>query len=212
VLIWEERDARTDEVHDALPVPEWPGYVAKFIALMTAIATIQVLVIVVAICVQAAIITPLSDWSLRRSLAGPRSAALCFLCGAGILVHVLSPNKYVGYFASLESWLPISLSGVRCTCDQYAGICRDAVDDLLGLFRLPALDRQLVLVCFVLEPILCDVGGGQHSAAAARPRHGWKARLANAQQRFHGSIKVVGVLAAAGFCWWADGSSITRGS
>jgi len=54
VLIWEERDARTDEVHDALPVPEWPGYVAKFIALMTAIASIQALVIVVAICVQAA--------------------------------------------------------------------------------------------------------------------------------------------------------------
>jgi len=32
VLIWEERDSSNDEVHDALPVPEWPAFAAKFVA------------------------------------------------------------------------------------------------------------------------------------------------------------------------------------
>ena len=51
VLVWDERDARTDEVNDALPVPEWPAFVAKFITLITAIATIQGIVMLVAILV-----------------------------------------------------------------------------------------------------------------------------------------------------------------
>ena len=40
VLIWEERDSNNDEVQDALPVPEWPAFAAKFVALLCSIAII----------------------------------------------------------------------------------------------------------------------------------------------------------------------------
>ena len=26
VLVWKDRDARMDEIHDALPIPEWLSY------------------------------------------------------------------------------------------------------------------------------------------------------------------------------------------
>ena len=40
VLIWEERDSNNDEVQDALPVPEWPAFAAKFVALLCSVAII----------------------------------------------------------------------------------------------------------------------------------------------------------------------------
>ena len=100
VLVWEERDARTDEVQDALPVPEWPNYLAKFIALMTAIASIEVLVMIVAVCVQAANgYTRFQLGVYVETLLGQDLLRFAFMGAMAFLIHVLSPNKYVGYFA-----------------------------------------------------------------------------------------------------------------
>ena len=52
VLVWEERDSNNDEVQDALPVPEWPTFAAKFVALMCSIAIILAVVMVTAMLVQ----------------------------------------------------------------------------------------------------------------------------------------------------------------
>jgi len=41
VLIWEERDSNNDEVQHALPVPEWPAFAAKFVALLSSIAIVE---------------------------------------------------------------------------------------------------------------------------------------------------------------------------
>src|ERR1035437_862710 len=100
MLVWEERDVRADEVNDALPVPEWPAYVSKFIALMTAIFSLQVLVVLVAICVQAAHgYTRFQLGLYAEQLLGQDMLTFAFLAAAAFLIHVLSPNKYVGYFA-----------------------------------------------------------------------------------------------------------------
>jgi ABC-type transport system involved in multi-copper enzyme maturation permease subunit len=201
VLIWEERDARTDEVHDALPVPEWPGYVAKFIALMTAIATIQVLVIVVAICVQAAHhYTRFQIGLYVEALLGRDLLLFAFFVALAFFVHVLSPNKYVGYFAFIGIvvadffiWRPLH---VATNMLEFAGTPSMTYSDFFGYqpwivsWCWFALYWSLFCVMLAVASILLLQRGRDI---------GWKARLANAQQRFHGSIKVVGVLAAAGF-------------
>ena len=57
VLIWEERDSNNDEVQDALPVPEWPAFAAKFVALLCSVAIILAVAMVTAVLVQSFIIT-----------------------------------------------------------------------------------------------------------------------------------------------------------
>ena len=34
-LVWKERDARMDEIEDALPHPDWPSYASKLGALFS---------------------------------------------------------------------------------------------------------------------------------------------------------------------------------
>jgi hypothetical protein len=100
VLVWRERDSRVDEMYDALPGPEWVHYASKFIALTVAIALIVSIAMLAGISVQA--------WhGYHRFQLGlyisqlfvidfTTFLALAFLA---FFIHVLSPNKYVGYFA-----------------------------------------------------------------------------------------------------------------
>ncbi len=37
VLVWKERDAGMDDIHDALPHRDWPTYASKLVALLGAI-------------------------------------------------------------------------------------------------------------------------------------------------------------------------------
>ncbi len=105
VLVWEERDARTDEVQDALPVPEWPNYLAKFIALMTAIASIEVLVMIVAVCVQAAHgYTRFQLGLYIETLAGPGAAELWILCGDRLFHSCAFTEQVCGLLRFHWSW------------------------------------------------------------------------------------------------------------
>ena len=100
VLVWRERDARVDEVYDALPHPNWVSYAAKFVALAAAVMLIELVAMLAAIAVQASFgyhrfqigfyISELFGIDLSLFLA------LAFLA---YFIHVLSPNKYIGYFA-----------------------------------------------------------------------------------------------------------------
>jgi ABC-2 type transport system permease protein len=100
VLIWEERDSNNDEVQDALPVPEWPAFAAKFVALLCSIA------IILAVAMLAAILVQFFHHYYRHqtglfiaTLFGIDFSAFIFLAVLAFFIHVLSPNKYAGYFA-----------------------------------------------------------------------------------------------------------------
>ena len=100
VLIWEERDSNNDEVQDALPMPEWPAFAAKFVALLSSIAIILAIAMVTAILVQ--YFHHYHRYQLGlfvATLFGIDFSAFIFLAVLAFFIHVLSPNKYVGYFA-----------------------------------------------------------------------------------------------------------------
>lgn len=100
VLVWKERDARMDEIHDAAPHPSWINFAAKFTALLGALLIIQFVAMLVGIGVQ-------TWYGYRRYQLGVYTLELFFLDFSmffffallAFVFHVLSPNKYIGYFA-----------------------------------------------------------------------------------------------------------------
>jgi ABC-2 type transport system permease protein len=205
VLVWEERDARADEVHDALPVPEWPGYVSKFIALMTAIASIQALVIVVAICVQAAHgYTRFQIGLYVETMLGQSMLSFAFLTTMAFFIHVLSPNKYIGYFAFIGvvianafMWRPLHVGTLMV---RFGGLPSMTYSDFFGYqpyilaWKWFALYWTLFSVLIALASILLWQRGRDTS---------WKARIANARLRFHGTMRAW--VAITAICFVATG-------
>ncbi|MFN7937271.1 MAG: M1 family aminopeptidase [Bryobacteraceae bacterium] len=100
VVVWKERDARCDEIHDALPYPNWIPYVSKFVALVCALVLILLTAMAAGVATQAYQKYTRFQFDLYFTeiflLDLTSFVALSFLA---FLIHVLSPNKYVGYFA-----------------------------------------------------------------------------------------------------------------
>lgn len=98
-LVWKEREDRVDEIHDALPVRDWTFFAAKFSVLLTSILLILAAGIATGIGVQiyrgyTRFQFPLyAEQILFRDFS-----LLAFLAILAFFIHVLSPNKYVGYF------------------------------------------------------------------------------------------------------------------
>lgn len=201
VLVWEERDARTDEVQDALPVPEWPNYLAKFIALMTAIASIQALVMIVAICVQAFHgYTRFQLGLYIETLLGQDLLIFAFFGTIAFFIHVLSPNKYVGYFvfigfvvANTFMWRPLHV-GTRMV--RVGSLPAMTYSDFFGYepwmkgWWWFALYWTLFCLLIAAASILLWQRGRDTR---------WKARLTNAQLRFNGTLRVWSLATAAAF-------------
>src|SRR6185437_13230172 len=118
VLIWKDRDVHIDEITDSLPVPEWVGYAARFTALTAMVMVLQALALLSGIIVQA-------SYGYHRFQLGLYLYQLfvhdfSFFIFLGVLaffVHVLSPNKYVGYFVyvaffivNLFVWRPLNIA------------------------------------------------------------------------------------------------------
>jgi ABC-2 type transport system permease protein len=210
LLVWEERDARTDEVNDALPVPEWPSYLAKFVALMTAMASLQLLVMLIAICVQAAHHYTRFQLGLYiETLFGQDLLGFAFLAVLAFFVHVISPNKYVGYFAYVGFvianqfiWRPLHIGTYMV---QFGAQPNMTYSDFFGY--QPWMEAwwwfsaywSLFCVLLSIASILLWPRGKDL---------GWKARLANAALRFRGPMRVFAVTAAValvctgGWVYW----------
>jgi ABC-type transport system involved in multi-copper enzyme maturation permease subunit len=201
MLVWEERDARADEVNDALPVPEWPAYVSKFIALMTAISSIQALGLLAAICVQTAHgYTRFQLGLYAEKLLGQDMLSFTFLAAAAFLIHVLSPNKYVGYFAfigcvvaNVFMWNPLRVATLMV---QYGSLPSMTYSEFFGYHPYMecwgwfAVYWSFFSLLLALASILfwqrgCDTR--------------WKARMTNARLRFRGALRVCVAVAAVGF-------------
>ena len=101
-----------------LPVPEWPGFAAKFVALLCSIAIILAVAMVTAILVQSFHHYYRHQIGLFiATLFGIDFSLFIFLAVLAFFIHVLSPNKYVGYFAfigfaivNLFIWRPLHVA------------------------------------------------------------------------------------------------------
>jgi ABC-type transport system involved in multi-copper enzyme maturation permease subunit len=118
VLVWKDRDAQMDEIADSLPAPDWISYAARFTALAAMVMLVQFLALVSGIVAQA-------SYGYQRYQLGQYLnqllvrdfVAFLFAGVAAFLIHVLSPNKYIGYFVciallivNLFVWEPLNVA------------------------------------------------------------------------------------------------------
>jgi hypothetical protein len=200
VLIWEERDSNNDEVHDALPVPEWPTFAAKFVALLSSIAIILAAAMVTAILVQFFHHYHRYQTGLFiATLFGIDFSAFIFLAVLAFFIHVLSPNKYAGYFAfvaftivNLFVWRPLHVATYLV---QFGNTPNMTYSDFFGFapffkawawFTIywAAFCLLLVVATLLLWP-------------RGRDRR-WSSRIRNARLRFNNPLRAlaaVGVIA-----------------
>lgn len=136
-LVWKERDSHMDEIHDALPYPDWISYASKLIALMAAVLIILAIAMVAGVSVQLWQGYHRHQFGLYiYELFGMDATLFLLLAVLAFFIHVLSPNKYVGYFAFVAflianffGWGPLNVGTLMV---RYAQRPETVYSDLYG--------------------------------------------------------------------------------
>ncbi|HSG48761.1 MAG TPA: M1 family aminopeptidase, partial [Longimicrobiales bacterium] len=98
-LVWKERAARLDEIHDALPHPVWVTVGGKLLAILGILAVVQVASMAMGIGAQA--LHGYTNFELDvwvREMLVVDFLGFAFLAVLSLLVHGLVNNKFLGYF------------------------------------------------------------------------------------------------------------------
>ena len=201
VLAWEERDSGTDEVHDALPNPEWPTYLAKLTALMSSIVIILAVVMCAALLVQFFHGYHRYQFGLFiANLFGIDLLGFVFLAILAFFIHVISPNKYVGYFGYITFlllttfiWQPLHIATYLVQFGQAQTMTYSdfyGYGPFLKSWSWFMLYWTAFCVFLAALTILLWQRGRETS---------WRSRIRNARLRYHGAVRFIAVAAAIGF-------------
>lgn len=198
VLIWRERDAHFDEIHDALPCPNWILYTAKFLSMTVVLVVILALAMVSGIAVQA--------WHgyqrFQLGLYGRELFVLdllpfLFYAFLAFFIHVVSPNKYIGYFSFIAALIANAFGWralkVASNMVNFGGTPSYTYSDFYGfapyLTSLVWFNIYWLLFCLLLAlaTILLWMRGRETQ---------WKARFRVASQAFKGTPRLFGFAVA----------------
>ena len=201
VFVWEERDTSTDELVDVLPHPEWPSYAGKFVALLATIAILQSIAMLTGVAVQLAHGYHRLQLGLYiGTLFGTDFTTFLFFAVLAFFIHVLSPNKYIGYFVFIVFailnffiWNPLHVGTLLV---QFGGRPAMKYSDFFGYGPYMRSWTWFTLYWAAF----CGLLGIATIVFWQRGREsGWRARWDNAQLRFRGSIRAAGVVFAVAF-------------
>lgn len=117
-LVWKDRDQRMDEIVDAAPTPEWVFLASRIITLVVMVTLIQVVALLSGVAVQAWHGYHRFQFGLYLDELLARDLSFfVFLSVLAFFIHVLAPNKYVGYFAYVAymatnafAWRPLNVA------------------------------------------------------------------------------------------------------
>jgi len=201
ILVWKERDARMDEIEDAMPHSDWPSYASKLIALLATIFLI--------VCLAGAsgvLIQMFSGyhryqfglWVLELLLMD--FTFFLFFAVLAYFVHVISPNKYVGYFAfiaftivNLFMWRPLHIATLLV---QFGSQPNTTYSDFFGF--APYWKSWTWFTAYWLA--FCGLLAVASILLWQRGReHGWKIRWKEAGLRFTAPVRVVAFVLMAAF-------------
>lgn len=125
-LVWKERNAKVDQIYDALPHPNWVTTISKILAMMGVLAVLQVLGIITGVIAQAGF--GYTNFELDvyiQELILLDLLGFLFLVILSMLIHTLVNNKYIGYFAfvvffilNLFIWQPLEIQSVMVRFGQ----------------------------------------------------------------------------------------------
>jgi len=201
VLVWEERDSHMDDIQDALPHPEWPSYLSKFVALISSIFIILCVVLASGVLVQTYHHYHRYQLGLYVStMLGIDFSGFVMLAVLAFFIHVISPNKYVGYFAFIAFvianaavWRPLHIATNML---QFGGMPDMVYSDFYGYrpFIAGFLWFTLYWSLFCLLLAVASIVLWRRGRET-----GWGHRLHNARLRFHGSLRGLAVAGLLSF-------------
>jgi len=102
MLIWKEKDYRTDEIINTLPIPNWFSYINKLMTL-TGIYILYLGLTIIAGVVAQVFIHDFTDIELSlyfKQLFGVDFFIFLHIAIVVLFIQNLSPNKYIGFFLS----------------------------------------------------------------------------------------------------------------
>ena len=207
-LAWKDRDTRMDEIADSLPAPEWVSYASRLTALVGVVLLIQLAVFASGIIVQAANHFYRFQFGLYvKELLFRDLSLFVMLAVLAFFFHVISPNKYVGYFlyvvflvANFFAWTPLNIAS---NLPKFANRPRIVYSDFFAdaPFRLAWSWFSLYwLLCCVLLYLFTVMFWPRGKAIQ------WKERAGIAKLRFAGiwpALTILGCVTFASVGGWA---------
>ncbi len=102
-MIWRERDAKFDQIYDAMPYPTWISYAGKFLAMMGIVYTVQVFCMLCGIVKQASegYFNFELELYIKQLFLFDSSFLYITMIVFAMLIHTLVNNKYIGFFVFL---------------------------------------------------------------------------------------------------------------
>ena len=205
-LVWRERDARMNQLQDALPVPGWLPFLSKLLALMAMPVLLNGVLLGCGVLVQLSKgYTQLEPGLYLKDLLGVGLVDLWMQCVLAVLVHVLVNHKYVGHFCMVLYWLALQFSadfGFEDNLYRYGSAPTSVYSDMNGYGPFVAqmvgfrVYWALVAVGLALVAYLFWVRGTESQAH-------WRLRLAGARAtravRLGLGLVAVGAVAAGAF-------------
>ncbi|HEX6041559.1 ABC transporter permease/M1 family aminopeptidase [Longimicrobium sp.] len=111
-LLWRERDARTAEITDAAPLPDWVPLTGKLLALTLLLAAVQAVLAVAGMGMQVAGgVYRLEPWLYVRLMFGAAFVDYLLLAVVAVTVHALAHHKYVGHVLVMAFYLATRFAG-----------------------------------------------------------------------------------------------------
>lgn len=138
VLVWKERDAKVNDIYDALPFARWISPVSKFVAMI-----LIVLVILVVACFTGVITqTLLGFYDFKPAeyfieLLVLDFLAFMYLIALSLFIHTTTNNRYIAYFifiaftiANIFAWSSVD---VVSNMIIFGGVPNHTYSDMNGL-------------------------------------------------------------------------------
>jgi len=200
-LVWRDSDERMDEIQDSLPMRDWLLYASRLSALIVSIFLILSSTILAGMAVQAwRGYTRFQLGVYAEEILFRDFTTMIFLAVAAFLFHVLSPNKYVGYFGFITflafdsfGWFALDVASRMVNFGSRPSI---PYSDLY-LFAPDSPGWQWFSVYWALFSLLLA------AASIAFYRRGretsWGLRLRVAGQRFQGGLRLVSLFCLVAF-------------
>ncbi|MCU0606854.1 MAG: hypothetical protein MUF78_05425 [Candidatus Edwardsbacteria bacterium] len=198
--VWRDRDRRTSQILDAMPVPDWLPVAAR----LAGLALVQVLLLAVLMATGIAFQTfsgfhRYQPGLYLTDLLAFRLPDYLLLVALTVVVHVLVNNKYLGHFAMIGYYLAISFMsqfGLEHNLYQFSSDPGSRYSDMNGYggFLPGFVSFKLYWACLaVLLGLLAHLFTVRGTGWSPRER------LATARRRFTRPVAVTSIAAAAGF-------------
>jgi ABC-2 type transport system permease protein len=195
VLVWKERDARLDDVFDALPHPTWIMYTAKLLALTL------IVIVILSIGALAGVLTQVAMGYYRfqlplyvTELLGIDLFRMFCLMVLAMAAHVMAPNKYLGYFLFVlmvlaDSFLWIMLD-VESRLVNFGSLPNYTYSDLYE-FAPFSTGLRAFIVYWLLFSAIVGIAGILYWQRGRETQV--TARLTEARDRWRGPLRLAGI-------------------